>query len=662
MHRFAENSYKMSHLDKTLQDQRSFMPLRAAGFARNLLVGFSVTLITLTPCPQPTLGETSFLPPNDSTETLTFNYAIANRYSRPATSIETKTFETSTNHNNQQSSILIDQNGDTTPGMPRLSTKDAPNQSSAEALAQTPSHQFQSSEAGKPAAPLSVDVSQESNASQDQRIFLSDENEFEAHDTQTQFSINASTKLRFYPADSSEQRSQVALARFAKVFDQTWEAPHQRKPGTYGTIPLVLNDSVEKNLEYFQYGIHERFQSYLDRFHHYQDLVEPVFRELGLPPELMYLSLVESGFNPRAFSRSRASGPWQFMKGTGRVYGLDVDWYLDERRDPIKSTVAAAHHLRDLYDQFGSWPLALGAYNAGSGKISRAIKKTGTRDFWTIRRSRHIRRETKDYVPRFIAATLIAQNPTAYGFTTPDGDRHEFEEVLITKRVHLSAVTQQTGIPVEELQRLNPELRRSIVPNLTAPGYYLKVPLGMASLIEELHPTLAVWTQPPPPPTEWHTVRRGESLSVVAKRYRMKVSQLKEMNNLRSNIIRVGTKLRVRGEVGDDDVDTEITWYRVRSGDSLGSIAIRFRKSVNSLMRLNNLSSHIIHPGDRLRVKGEPSVSPSSKNNSKWYKVRRGDSLWTIAQQFSMSVNDLRALNNLSSSIIQAGRMLMVSQ
>jgi membrane-bound lytic murein transglycosylase D len=662
VHRFAENSYKMSHLDKTLQVQRSFMPLRAAGFSRALLVGLYVTFSTLTLCPQPTRGETSFLPPNDSTETLTFNYAIANSYPRPATSIETQNSEASTTHNSQQSSILIGQTGETTPGMPGLFTQNDPNQSSAEDLAQTSAPQIQSSDAGKPVAPLSVDVSQESNASQDQRIFLSDENKIEALDTQTQIPINSSTKLRFYPADSSEQRTQVALARFAKVFDQTWEAPHQKKPGTYGTIPLVLNDSVEKNLEYFQYGIHERFQSYLDRFHHYQDLVEPVFHELGLPPELMYLSLVESGFNPRAFSRSRASGPWQFMKGTGRVYGLDVDWYLDERRDPIKSTVAAAHHLRDLYDQFGSWPLALGAYNAGSGKISRAIKKTGTRDFWKIRRSRHIRRETKDYVPRFIAATLIAQNPTAYGFTTPDGDRHEFEEVLITKRVHLSAVTKQTGIPVEELQRLNPELRRSIVPSLTAPGYFLKVPLGMASLVEELHPTLAVWTQPPPPPTEWHTVRRGESLSVVAKRYRMKVSQLKEMNNLRSNIIRVGTKLRVRGEVGDDDADSEITWYRVRSGDSLGSIATRFRISVNSLMRLNNLSSHIIHPGDRLRVKGEPSVSPSNKNNSKWYKVRRGDSLWTIARQFSVSVNDLQALNNLSSSIIQAGRMLMVSQ
>ncbi len=449
-------------------------------------------------------------------------------------------------------------------------------------------------------------------------------------------------------------RGSKYLARFVDVLNSDWEPTAQETFSEYGTIPLVINDAVDKNLRYFQEGIADRFQSYLDRFHHYKEIVEPIFREFGLPTELMYLSLVESGFNPRAFSRARASGPWQFMKATGRMYKLNVSWYVDERRDPIKSTVAAAHHLRDLYDRFGSWPLALAAYNAGSGKVSRAIRKTGTRDFWKIRRTWYIRRETKDYVPRFIAAALIAQNPTAYGFLAPEGDPHEFEEVLIGKPVQLSAISKQTGISFEELKRLNPELRRNIVPRTKGPGYHLKVPVGLASLVAAHHATLPVWTQPPPPPTQWYRVRRGDSLSVVARRFGMKVRQLKNMNHLSSNLIRVGAKLRVRTGV-DDEVDLTATWYRVRYGDSLGKIAHRFRTSVRQIKKLNNLSTHLIYPGDRLRVQGTPQPQ-----KSQIYRVRYGDSLDKIANRFGTSVRNLKRLNKLSTHLIYPGDRLRV--
>lgn len=451
---------------------------------------------------------------------------------------------------------------------------------------------------------------------------------------------------------SSEE---VFRNRYAGLFLSAWKPNPSSLHSPYGEVHLVLNPAVERSLHYFQYRIHDRFQGYLTRFEQYKAVVQQVFAEFGLPLELSYLSIVESGFNPKALSRARAAGPWQFMKATGRRYGLKVNWHVDERRDPVKSTVAAAHHLRDLYDKFGSWPLALAAYNAGAGKVSRAIRKSGTQDYWKIRQSwRYLRRETRDYVPRFIAATMIAMNPTDYGFLNTPTDIYLYDEVLIKKRVHLQTISKATGISYQDLRKLNPELRRNIVPSQKG-GYHLKVPMGTRRLVEQHHDQLKLWKPAPPPHTQWYRVQKGDSLSVVAKRFGMSVRKLKELNDRSSNLIRVGERLRVRPP--EPPLDLDATWYTVRYGDSLSVIASRFGISLGTLRLLNDLSGNLIHAGDRLQVKKIPS-----RTEPKWYRVREGDSLWSIAQQFRVSVTDLKLLNNLTTSVIHVGRLLVISQ
>ncbi len=374
--------------------------------------------------------------------------------------------------------------------------------------------------------------------------------------------------------------------------------PLRRSGGRqYVDIPVIVNPAVERNIDYFQNVIHDRFQKWLTRFYPYQSLIEQIFAEFGLPKELVYLSLVESGFNPRAYSRARASGPWQFIRSTGRMYGLRVNWYVDERRDPMKSTVAAAVHLRDLYDLFGSWPLALAAYNAGAGKISRAIAKTGTRDFWTIARTRYIRRETRQYVPKFMAAMIIATRPSLFGFHAHFQQIHQYEEIRMDRSVHLRAVAKETGIAFEELRRLNPELRRSITPP-DGDGYYLKIPVGTAARVEEAKSRMKTWSQPPSQRT-WYRVRRGDSLSVIAHRFGTSVTQLKTLNRLSGSLIRVGQRLRVNRDVTEVEA---VKWYRVRRGDSLWSIAKRFQVTVQDLKLLNNLRSSLIRAGRLLMI------------------------------------------------------------
>ncbi len=361
--------------------------------------------------------------------------------------------------------------------------------------------------------------------------------------------IQAPHALRM-PPDTSP-----APSRFGNLLDPS--RPKGTPPlwGTYN-VPVFQTTKVEGHMRYFHTRIRDRFEAWMARLQHYHPLVESIFAEFKLPTDLVYLSLVESGFNPHAYSRARATGPWQFMKGTAKIYGLRVDSYVDERRDPIKSTVAAARYLRDLFDLLGSWPLAMAAYNAGEGKVMRALQKARAEDFDDLARTRLLRRETKEYVPRFMAATIIAKNPEQFGFD-PDEDLvpHQFDEVVVLRPLALKALAEATGISFQELKRLNPELRRDGTPP-DGHEYHLKVPVGQKALVEAALDKVPIWNPPP----------------LIAKRGPVFQAQVKD------------------------------GWYRVRGGDSLASIAKRFRLSVQDLKTRNHLSGHKIRPGDLLAI------------------------------------------------------------
>jgi membrane-bound lytic murein transglycosylase D len=353
------------------------------------------------------------------------------------------------------------------------------------------------------------------------------------------------------PTDGMEQPDQIP--------DKTSQADVPGEPSADAqeplyNIPVVIDQTVQSHIRFFNTAIRDRFEQWLLRFNRYRPLVETIFAEFDLPSDLANLSLVESGFNPYAYSRAKATGPWQFMKGTGQLYGLRIDHYVDERRDPIKSTVAAARYLRDLYDLFGAWPLAMAAYNAGEGKVLRALQKAQAESFSEISRTKLIRQETKQYVPRIMAATIIAKNPDRYGFNHAPGPLHQFEEVVVTRPLHFRAISNVTGIPYNELRSLNPELRRDATP----PGdtaYHLKVPVGTRSKVLGLIERVPTYKFPPvqtpvrqirqPKADSAHRyrIRGGDTLEKISRRFGIPIKTLRLRNNLSSPTIKAGDLL-----------------------------------------------------------------------------------------------------------------------
>ncbi|VAX29410.1 Membrane-bound lytic murein transglycosylase D [hydrothermal vent metagenome] len=432
---------------------------------------------------------------------------------------------------------------------------------------------------------------------------------------------------------------------------------------TYDMPVVPDNVHVKKYITLFQNRLRPNFEIWLARSGKYAEMIQSALRENNLPEDLLYLALIESGFNPRAFSRSKATGVWQFMKGTGKRYGLRIDHWIDERRDPVKSTHAAVKYLTELYNMFGSWPLALAGYNAGESRVYRTIVRVRTRDFWTLRESRHLRPETRNYVPKFMAATIIAKDPERYGFSVEYETPLQYDEVEIQNATYLSAIAHYAGVTVEALRNYNPELRRNVTPP-RAPGYKIKLPPGtkkafMAAYSPDKQEQIFVGR------SFKHRVRKGQTISSIAQQYGVGINMLLETNGLhRHTIISVGQQIMI-----NETPERVGGKHRIRRGESISTIASKYKVSIRRLLEANNLHKRsVIRAGKTLIIPGHTTASSSKISSTKGtsktrksHQIRSGESISTIAQKYAVRMRDLLSVNQLTKkSIIRAGHTLII--
>jgi membrane-bound lytic murein transglycosylase D len=446
-------------------------------------------------------------------------------------------------------------------------------------------------------------------------------------------------------------------------------------------LPLMVTDEVVSYLNFFQTTRGRAIvENGLRRAGRYREMISRILHEEGVPQDLIYLAQAESGFKPQALSRARALGMWQFIASRGREYGLRRTWWVDERQDPEKSTRAAARHLRDLYNQFGDWYLAMAAYNTGPGNVQRAIERTGYADFWELYRRKVLPRETRNYVPIILALTIIAKDAPRFGIQVESEPPVRTERIRPGHPIDLRLVAETIDVSVEDLRALNPSLLRSVTP--ADPEFELHVPAGAAQrFFEEI---AAI------PPEKWVTWRRhrvepGETLSGIARKHRVTTAAIADANELEASAeIRAGDKLIIPASASAAEAGRgKLVRYRVRRGDTLALLAEQFDVAAADLKRWNNLRGDTLSRGVVLRVypggkpapaprkaatqsaKSQPAAKPATAAANAagaiTHRVKPGETLWSIARAYRTSVEALRAANRkLSGRPLQIGETLLI--
>ena len=395
-------------------------------------------------------------------------------------------------------------------------------------------------------------------------------------------------------------------------------------------VPIPQNAKVLAAVELLTGRLRDYVQESLTRGSQYLPMIQNVFRAEGLPLDLAYIPIIESGFKPNALSKASAKGPWQFMKPTAKDHGLKTDWYVDERSDPEKATIAAAKYLKMLHKIFdGDWHLVLAAYNGGQGRLQRAMRTARKEDFWSLAESsRYLPRETREYVPLILGAIIVAKNPSQYGLSYSPADPVAIDTVTVQRAVDLRRVAEWTGTTINEIQSLNPELRRWTTP-VKASEYQLKVPAGTAAVLTQ---RLSNVPASDLGALKWYTVKRGETLATVARKFKVNRVDLAEANNLSASS-------RIRA-----DQNLIIPVYPATL------LATRTERAAPAAVASRAIS-------------GPAAVAPverAAANRPVTYRVKRGDTLFSIAQLFDTTVARLKTLNRLRGNLISVGDRLTV--
>ena len=447
-------------------------------------------------------------------------------------------------------------------------------------------------------------------------------------------------------------------------------------------VPIVVNDAVLNAVAFYQFRTPKAFAAALQRSGRYLPLMRSVLRESGLPEDLVYIAMIESAFKFQASSRAAAKGYWQFIDGTGRRYGLRKGRDFDERSDPVKSTRAAAAYFRDLYEMFGDWYLAMAAYNAGEGRILRGLQRTGATTFWELRDANALHRETRDYVPFFIAAALIAKEPARFGFDVVPDPPLEFDVVQVPRPVEIARVARELGISVETIQALNGEIRGRSTPRAFSP-YPLRLPKGAGTLLEARLSTIPA---APEYAERKVAVRKGESLARFAARNKVSVEELRAANDLRPDAkLRRGTVLvvpvRVSGrrapalaEAAEAPLVAEPARGEVRalptpSAAVTDAAALGHGTVARPVVTPAPLPSRVDIPAGGFETEGRPATASrpapakASARRAGTHTVRQGETLYRIANRYGVTVDDLRRANRMSrSASLRVGQRLSVPE